>query len=54
MKTLHLALVLFNLLQVPATAQILKPAKWSWAPSATSVKAGDELELIFTVTTDKN
>ncbi|GIV37663.1 MAG: thiol:disulfide interchange protein DsbD [Cyclobacteriaceae bacterium] len=54
MKMLHLAFVLLSLLQVPATAQILKPAKWSCAPSATSVKAGDELELIFTVTTDKN
>ena len=35
-------------------AQILTPAKWSWAPSKTSVKTGEELELIFKVTADKN
>lgn len=36
-----------------AYAQILTPAKWTWAPSKTSVKTGDQLDLIFTVTTDK-
>jgi thiol:disulfide interchange protein DsbD len=36
-----------------AHAQILTPAKWTWAPSKTSVKTGDQLDLIFTVTTDK-
>ncbi|MDW8332359.1 MAG: cytochrome c biogenesis protein CcdA, partial [Cyclobacteriaceae bacterium] len=35
-------------------AQILKPAKWSWTPSATTLKTGSEVDLIFTVTTDKN
>lgn len=37
-----------------ASAQILQPAKWSWALSKNAVQVGEELELIFTVTTDKN
>jgi thiol:disulfide interchange protein DsbD len=51
---LKLFLVLLWICYHTATAQILKPARWSWAPATTSVKAGDELELVFTVTTDKN
>jgi thiol:disulfide interchange protein DsbD len=35
-------------------AQILTPAKWTWAPSKTSVKTGDQLDLVFTVTIDKS
>lgn len=45
------AILFFTL--VTADAQILKPAKWSWAPSKTSVKTGEQIDLIFTVTTDK-
>lgn len=37
-----------------AYAQILTPAKWTWAPSKTSVKTGDQLDLIFTVSIDKS
>ncbi len=37
-----------------SSAQILNPAKWSWAPSKTSVQAGEEIDLVFTVTADKN
>lgn len=46
--------LLFIFLGFSSSAQILTPAKWSWAPSKTSVAAGEEIELIFTVTTDKN
>ncbi|MCK6617310.1 MAG: thioredoxin family protein [Cyclobacteriaceae bacterium] len=35
-------------------AQILKPTTWSWRAEKNSVKSGEELDLIFTVTTDKN
>jgi thiol:disulfide interchange protein len=35
-------------------AQILKPATWSWRPGKSAVTTGEELDLIFTVTTDKN
>jgi thiol:disulfide interchange protein len=34
--------------------QILRPVTWSWAPSKTSVKTGEEIELIFTVRVDRN
>lgn len=46
------ALLLLTL--VTADAQILKPAKWTWAPSKTLVKTGEQLDLIFTVTIDKS
>jgi thiol:disulfide interchange protein len=35
-------------------AQILKPASWSWSATNTSVKVGDELEIIFKAKIDKN
>jgi thiol:disulfide interchange protein DsbD len=35
-------------------AQILKPATWTWRAEKNAVKTGEELDLIFTVTTDKN
>lgn len=35
-------------------AQIRKPAKWTFDVSSTSVKAGDEVELIFRTTVDDN
>jgi thiol:disulfide interchange protein len=35
-------------------AQIQKPAKWTFEVSSTSVKAGDEVDLIFKTTIDDN
>lgn len=35
-------------------AQILKPATWSWRAEKNTVKTNEELDLIFTVTADKN
>ena len=35
-------------------AQVLKPASWTYSQSATQVQAGDEVELIFTATIDKD
>jgi thiol:disulfide interchange protein len=49
-----IASAFFVLLACAAHAQILSPVKWTWQPSATSVKVGDELELIFKTTIDKN
>jgi thiol:disulfide interchange protein len=37
-----------------SSAQILTPVKWSWAPAKNTVKTGEELELIFKVTVDRN
>lgn len=49
-------LLIFSLgwIAVGVQAQILTPAKWTWAPAKTSVKTGEELDLIFKVTADKN
>ncbi|MBX2913840.1 MAG: thioredoxin family protein [Cyclobacteriaceae bacterium] len=47
---LLLCLISFSLTK----AQVLTPAKWSYAASATEAKVGDEIELIFKATVDKN
>ncbi|MFN3841082.1 MAG: protein-disulfide reductase DsbD family protein [Cyclobacteriaceae bacterium] len=52
--TYRLSIVLIVLTTAFAEAQVLKPATWSWRPEKTTVKTGAELDLIFTVTTDKN
>lgn len=50
--------ILFSVILLFATgissAQILNPTKWSWKASATTVKVGDEIELIFSVAVDDN
>lgn len=51
---IRLVAFLFLLSITVSVAQVLKPVKWSWAPSKTSVKAGEEFELIFTVAVDNN
>lgn len=38
----------------PLTAQVLEPAQWEVKPSSTSVKAGDIVDIRFSVTIDKN
>ena len=48
------ATILLFLLAISSFAQILNPAKWTWQPSATSVKVGDEIDLIFKATIDKD
>ena len=37
-----------------ASAQILKPAKWTFTPSKTSAKVGETIELVFTAKIDDN
>lgn len=49
-----LAVWVIVLLAAPSFAQILEPAKWSWAPSKKTVKVGDEIELIFKVAVEDN
>lgn len=48
-----LTVLVFVLMAVSSFAQILEPAKWSWAPSKTKVKVGDEIELIFKVAVEE-
>jgi len=37
-----------------ASAQILKPAKWTFTPSKTSAKVGETIDLVFTAKIDDN
>ncbi len=46
--------VLFLFATSLLSAQILTPARWTWEASKTSVKTGEQLDLIFRVTTDKD
>lgn len=52
-KTVKLSLF-FILLAFSSRAQVLTPTSWSWEPSAKTVKAGDEIDLIFKATIEKN
>lgn len=42
------------LISVSGYAQILTPTKWTWQVSSSSISVGDEVELIFKATIDKN
>ncbi len=47
--------ILFILLfasSLAASAQILKPAKWTFTPSKTSAKVGETIDLVFTAKID--
>ncbi|HEU5290547.1 MAG TPA: cytochrome c biogenesis protein CcdA, partial [Cyclobacteriaceae bacterium] len=44
----------FLIISGSAIAQILTPAKWTWQPSSINVKVGDEIDLIFKATIDKD
>jgi thiol:disulfide interchange protein DsbD len=44
----------FLLISVSAYAQILTPTKWTWQPSSTTVKVGDEIDLIFKAVIEEN
>lgn len=46
--------VLLTFLTLSAYAQILTPTKWVWQASSTSVKVGDEIDLIFKATIEKD
>ena len=48
------ASTLFFLIGVTSFAQILTPTKWSWKPSSNTVKVGDEIDLIFNATIEKD
>lgn len=49
-----ICLVLLAVVSQNLPAQILTPARWSWAPERTTLRQRDEVDLIFTVVTDKN
>lgn len=45
---------LFFLLGAATYAQVLTPTKWSWKASSTSVNVGDQIDLIFNATIEKD
>ncbi|TXH28458.1 MAG: DUF255 domain-containing protein [Cyclobacteriaceae bacterium] len=50
-----LLLLFFSVLfSLGGSSQILQPAKWSYSASVTKASVGDEVELIFKATIDKN
>jgi thiol:disulfide interchange protein len=52
--TIFFASVLSLVLSLSTYAQVLTPTKWSWKLSKTSLKAGDEVDLIFTAVIEKD
>jgi hypothetical protein len=50
-KILFIVLFVFSL---AASAQILKPAKWTFTPAKTSAKVGETIDLVFTAKIDDN
>jgi thiol:disulfide interchange protein len=50
----RILLPFFVLVVLTCQAQILEPAHWSTSTSVQEAKVGDELDLIFSVTIDKN
>ncbi|GAB2617587.1 hypothetical protein GCM10027035_12420 [Emticicia sediminis] len=46
--------LLFVASSFAASAQILKPAKWTFTPSKTSAKVGETIDLVFTAKIDDN
>jgi thiol:disulfide interchange protein len=49
-----LASALSLVLSLSTYAQVLTPTKWSWKLSKTTLKAGDEVDLIFTAVIEKD
>lgn len=45
-------ILFFSLITIAASAQILKPAKWTFTPSKTSAKVGETIDLVFTAKID--
>lgn len=50
----NLVFLFFFLISIGTKAQILQPAKWNYSVSAPEARVGDEVELIFKATIEKN
>jgi hypothetical protein len=46
--------ILFIVSSFAASAQILKPAKWTFTPSKTAAKIGETIDLVFSAKIDDN
>ena len=54
MKLKYIAFLLLAFLAIPAIAQKITPAKWSWSIKPTNPKVGEQAELIFKVAIEKD
>ena len=54
MKLKYIAFLLFAFLAIPAIAQKVTPAKWSWSIKPTNPKVGEQAEVIFKVAIEKD
>ena len=54
MKLKYIAFLLFAFLAIPAVAQKITPAKWSWSIKPANPKVGEQAEVIFKVAIEKD
>ena len=54
MKLKYIAFLLFAFMAIPALAQKITPAKWSWSIKPANPKVGDQAEVIFKVAIEKD
>jgi thiol:disulfide interchange protein DsbD len=54
MKLKYIAFLLFAFLAIPAIAQKITPAKWSWSIKPVNPKVGEQAEVIFKVAIEKD
>ena len=54
MKLKHIAFLLFAFMAIPALAQKIAPAKWSWSIKPANPKVGEQADVIFKVAIEKD
>ena len=54
MKLKYIAFLLFAFVAIPAIAQKITPAKWSWSIKPANPKVGEQAEVIFKVAIEKD
>jgi thiol:disulfide interchange protein DsbD len=54
MKMKFVSSIFLLLISLCSYAQVLKPIKWTYEPSKKEAKAGEQIDLVFTATVDKD
>ncbi|MCX6193141.1 MAG: disulfide bond formation protein DsbD, partial [Cytophagales bacterium] len=54
MKLKYIAFLLLAFMAIPALAEKINPAKWSWSIQPTNPKVGEQAEVIFKVAIEKD
>ncbi|MFM2401877.1 MAG: Protein-disulfide reductase, partial [Bacteroidota bacterium] len=54
MKLKYIAFLLFAFMAIPALAQKITPAKWSWSIKPANPKVGEQADVIFKVAIEKD